>query len=363
MAVYGAGINAVNQLACKSDGVSTDDYSIITNLVKLPFSTYNLEYFSSAGSQTHFVYSDGNVFAVGYDKNYGIGLGKQDVIKFPQMINFPETIIMVVAGDGYSLYLTDTGSLIMCCKHKKGERIYFNNLIPITMLFSFISYPAAIDINGGIYVFDSSQLDKSPIHYTFDIPIVDIACAHNILFVLDENGIVHQGTGVIPINISFKQEVSLINEKIIQISGCNRCTLALSKSGRVYSFGDNRYGQLGAGNTVDDFTKFQPVIFFDSRPAKQVIGGILHSLVLTRDGTIWGFGNNRYGQLMLGFVSEKELVPRITSVPIPASFVTANANYSLAYVGNYVQSYNLLLPDIVSEKEKSVSGLSYSCVC
>ena len=76
----------------------------------------------------------------------------------------------------------------------------------------------------------------------------------------------------------------------------------------MWSFGDNDYGQLGAGN----------VLFFnvpqkiqDIPPVHSVSCGAYHTLIITNDN-LWSCGQNLYGQLCLGN-EENQLTPQKTS--------------------------------------------------
>src|SRR3989304_6116962 len=64
--------------------------------------------------------------------------------------------------------------------------------------------------------------------------------------------------------------------------------------GDVQAWGDNQYGQLGVGTTIDS-----PVPVQVSGPADVVAidGGISHSIALKNDGTVWTWGLNNFGQL------------------------------------------------------------------
>jgi alpha-tubulin suppressor-like RCC1 family protein len=69
---------------------------------------------------------------------------------------------------------------------------------------------------------------------------------------------------------------------------------ALIQNGRLYTFGDNTYGQLGQGNTGGYNV---PTMVSVSSNATAVACGQAFTLVLNADGTAWGMGANTYGQL------------------------------------------------------------------
>jgi alpha-tubulin suppressor-like RCC1 family protein len=94
-------------------------------------------------------------------------------------------------------------------------------------------------------------------------------------------------------------------------------SLVLMKDGDVYGFGLNDKGQLGTG---DDKTCLEPtrVALPDNKEAVQVAAGGRFSLVLTADGTVYSFGDNEHGQLGLGDGNDRLLPTRIEGLPDPA---------------------------------------------
>jgi len=87
----------------------------------------------------------------------------------------------------------------------------------------------------------------------------------------------------------------------ISASGSN--SLVLRSDGTVWAFGDNYYGQLGT--IVNNSTSYPnptptQVPGLTNVTAIRTGGNILgggQALALRSDGTVWAFGNNRYGQL------------------------------------------------------------------
>jgi alpha-tubulin suppressor-like RCC1 family protein len=70
----------------------------------------------------------------------------------------------------------------------------------------------------------------------------------------------------------------------------------ITESRQLYGFGNNQYGQLGRG-TVSEEEKSPALIMKD---VVDVAAGYWQILVLRKDGTLWTCGDNRYGQLGTG---------------------------------------------------------------
>lgn len=80
-------------------------------------------------------------------------------------------------------------------------------------------------------------------------------------------------------------------------------SLAIAQNGQVYSWGEDKYGQLGRGDggrndcskTADCRLDISAIEGIEN--AVMVAPGYSHNLVLTEEGTVWAFGANGYGQL------------------------------------------------------------------
>jgi alpha-tubulin suppressor-like RCC1 family protein len=71
--------------------------------------------------------------------------------------------------------------------------------------------------------------------------------------------------------------------------------MLITKNNELYSFGQNNYGQLGNGSKTECCLK--PVRILKEKKVKTVAlaNGGEHSMVLTLDGELYGFGRNSYG--------------------------------------------------------------------
>uniref|UniRef100_UPI00358F9D47 probable E3 ubiquitin-protein ligase HERC4 n=1 Tax=Myxine glutinosa TaxID=7769 RepID=UPI00358F9D47 len=93
---------------------------------------------------------------------------------------------------------------------------------------------------------------------------------------------------------------SLSNVQLLQVSCGSKHCLALSNDGQLFSWGSNQYGQLGHGRDTDWTVMPQLLQTLVGIPLDQLIAGGSHSLVLTFSGAVFSWGRNRFGQLGLG---------------------------------------------------------------
>lgn len=106
------------------------------------------------------------------------------------------------------------------------------------------------------------------------------------------------------------------------ITAGNGHVLFISKSGDLYSFGKNDFGQLGDGSFVD---KYIPVKIMEG--VKGVYAGKNHSLVIDKDDNLWAFGSNEYGELGDGTNINKN-----TPVMITENVKSASAGDSFSLI-------------------------------
>ena len=96
---------------------------------------------------------------------------------------------------------------------------------------------------------------------------------------------------------------SLTNESIIKIAAGNNHSMAITELGELYTWGEGIYGQLGHGiNNNEQYPK--KVEYF--RNKFKIIdckGGAAHTVALTEEGYLFGWGQNDKNQLNLGKIN------------------------------------------------------------
>lgn len=94
-----------------------------------------------------------------------------------------------------------------------------------------------------------------------------------------------------------------LGDKVVQVSALGWHSLALTESGRVYSWGANDYGQVGNSTTID---VKNPMDITDrlKLPAGhhvvKIYAGYDNSYALTNRGEVYAWGKNIYGQIATG---------------------------------------------------------------
>ncbi|CAA0809389.1 Regulator of chromosome condensation (RCC1) family protein [Striga hermonthica] len=90
-------------------------------------------------------------------------------------------------------------------------------------------------------------------------------------------------------------------------------TICISADGDVYSFGGNQFGQLGTGaDQAETLPRLLDAPSLENVHAKIVSCGARHTAVVTEDGKTFCWGWNKYGQLGLGDVIDRNTPCQVT---------------------------------------------------
>uniref|UniRef100_A0A4W3GTK5 HECT and RLD domain containing E3 ubiquitin protein ligase 4 n=1 Tax=Callorhinchus milii TaxID=7868 RepID=A0A4W3GTK5_CALMI len=103
----------------------------------------------------------------------------------------------------------------------------------------------------------------------------------------------------VPRNIKSLSEI-----RIIQVACGYYHSLALSNGSQIFSWGQNKYGQLGLGPDTTSKSAAQQIQSLNGVPFIQIAAGGAHTFALTLSGAVFGWGRNKFGQL--GLNDEKD---------------------------------------------------------
>src|SRR5260370_26775901 len=90
-----------------------------------------------------------------------------------------------------------------------------------------------------------------------------------------------------------------------QIAAGDGHTLVLSADGHIYGWGRDEFGQIGFGSKFGAWLTPRIIQKKDSDWVR-IAAGDNHSLAIKADGTLWAWGRNDFGQLGLGHVNGTE---------------------------------------------------------
>jgi len=287
--IYCFGGNGSGQL-----GIGTDEDLTLPLTFHPQFSKHNITIISCGAHHTAFVTDSGSVFTLG--KNDDGQLGRKGRTRVGSVVPALDlmTIIDVSAGDNHTVAVGEDGQLFSWGKNHHGQL--------------------------GLGIWDSGSAGKVRRVLNADRKkFVSVACGDATSFAMAETGEVYAfGNGTMG-QMGSGDLVSYNKPTIISaLFGCpvksiacgkNHC-LALTFGGNVYSWGSNKFGQLGIGKGAADQRRPHLIPMLQHKRAAQISSGALHSAAVTSDHLLYTWGQGSYGQL--GHTSkEQESTPKV----------------------------------------------------
>ncbi len=128
---------------------------------------------------------------------------------------------------------------------------------------------------------------------------------------------------------NIEESVAKANLPAMQrIAAGNRHSLATKPDGSLWVWGDNRYGQLGDGTLI---TRISPMTTLGQ--VAGVATGLDHTLAFKVDGSLWAWGLNSYGQLGDGTTATQTTPVQVLDNVVGAA---AGLEHTLALQGDGV---------------------------
>ncbi|XP_062852316.1 probable E3 ubiquitin-protein ligase HERC6 [Trichomycterus rosablanca] len=288
-------------------------------------------------------------------------------ISTPTAVNINEEIVSVWCGEQHTLLLTVNGQVLSCGRNSKGQlgraKTRDNNKLPVKIegLGGVAAVACGQDhclalcdsgqvfswgANGEGQLGINNSVAKCPkpvpvqIPMPFSIPVVQVACGNCHSLALTKGGEVfswgQNNYGQLGLGKSVVLQPApalvraLTGVPVIQISAGGAHTLALALPSRVFCCGANSAGQLGV-NRTDEKGRFT----ICAVPALRNIGvtsiscGEAHSAVLTKTGDVYTFGEGAHGQLGQNSINNELRPKKVEGIDGPAEQVTCGSHHTL----------------------------------
>jgi uncharacterized repeat protein (TIGR02543 family) len=289
----------------------------------------------SSGRDSYFVLkADGSLYAQGRN-NYGkLGVGSQDDVE--NLIQVASGVASVSSGRNTTFIIKTDGSLLGSGLNSEGElglgntSNHYENFTPISVsnvkAIAAGNYHTLLLKNDGSLwatgAFGYGQLgigNKTPENVfmptNLTADVVAVAAGAEFSLALKKDGTVW-GAGYGYIGTLGENGTAAENVSFIQLFSGAKAIAAgkehsfiLTNDGAVYASGVNTLGQLGIGSNDEIITSFTQAVDASGSPLTNVTAieaGETYSFALKSDGTLWGSGNNNYGQL--GIADEKNRI-------------------------------------------------------
>ncbi|XVE80169.1 hypothetical protein DITRI_Ditri14bG0118100 [Diplodiscus trichospermus] len=294
-----------------------------------------------SASQNHvaFTLQSGEVFTCGDNSSFCCGHRDTSRPIFrPRLVEAMKGIPckQVAAGLNFTVFLTRQGHVYTCGTNTHGQLGHgdtqdrptpkmvelLEGVGSVVQIAAGPSYVLAVTDNGAVYSFGSGSnfcLGHGEQHNEFQpraiqtfkrkgIHVLRVSAGDEHVVALDSCGYVYTwGKGycgalghgdeidkTLPLQLS-----SLTSQLAVQVCARKRKTFVLVDSGSVYGFGWMGFGSLGFPDRVVSDKVMKPRILDSLRGhhVSQISTGLYHTVVVTQQGRMFGFGDNERAQL------------------------------------------------------------------
>ncbi len=314
---------------------------------------------------------DGSVFAWGDQQNGTLGNGNNAAssTRTPTRALNLAAITRVAAGDAHGMALRNDGQVFVWGANGSGRLglgqdggafatpVALPGLVGITAIAAGERFSMALRADGTLFTWgDNSQgqlglgdvqARLSPTAVSGTGVVVAIAAGANHALALRSDGSVlawgknsdgQLGLGDFDARTVPTVVAALAGRGITQLAAGEFHSLALSSDGRVRGWGSSLRGEVGvAANTGNGFGNFVlPALLPGVTGASAIVAGARHSIALLNDGTLRTWGDNGAGRLgngLSGSFSQSTFVAQIPQISTVTA-IGAGKNHSLAIVAD-----------------------------
>lgn len=251
--------------------------------------------------------TNGTLWAWGYNDSGRLGIGSTRNADAPVQVGTDADWSFVAAGQAHVVAIKKDGSLWGWGNNKYGQ--------------------LGIDTYENVY---------SPIRVGLENDWDFVAAGHyhtvahktnGTLWAWGYNGSGQLGSSAVPGSPVPEQIGAENNWDMIAAGGYH--SIALKTDGTLWTWGDNQYGQLG--KQLYSRYIYMPVQVGSENDWDAVAGGTHHSAARKKDGRLWAWGSNEYGQLGIGKDDDTNVPTRIYN--LAASIISPEGDMTIAAGG------------------------------
>ncbi|OHT01422.1 hypothetical protein TRFO_31815 [Tritrichomonas foetus] len=264
--------------------------------------------FSVGSEHCAFLCSDGSVYGLGNNSGHQICELQRGEFSVPTKMKWLPPIFDLCCGSSFTLYLLEHNNRVIISNRSRNPYKKLDIMEPAVGIFSSID-PWIVGESGAFYFYDydytRSMKKFGPLHGGAPRQIISSECSVIVVTssgdalgmsmknIRDDGCFSHDCKVVCENEDTFVPIESLRGIKIKKVAGYYSHFLALSEDNQVFAFGNNEYGQLGVGDTIDRYNGFVRVTCCEDEKIVDIAAGRHYSILVDSSGYIWELGRTK----------------------------------------------------------------------
>ena len=279
----------------------------------------NVVAMARGGNHSLFVKADNTLWAMGYNASGGLGNGTTMDTSLPVQVT--NNVVAVAAGWLHSLFVKTDGTLWAMGYNFAGQlgngnsggNASTNRPIQVTSNVVAIAaggeYSLFVKADGTLWAMGYNNygqfgngitggITNWPIMVASNVMAVTASSYHSLfvktdgtLWAMGNNTDGQLGNGMDGMSASTNLPIQ-VTDNVVAMAAGNQHSMFVKADGTLWAMGNNGYGQLGAGTLTQTN---RPIVVASN--VVTVASGFSHSMFVKADGTLWATGNNGTGQL------------------------------------------------------------------
>ncbi len=284
-------------------GIGTNDTNLHPIPVQVTALTTRVTAIGAGDFHNMVLKADGTVWLWGYNYNGQVGDNTTTDRYSPVRITQFSNVTAISAGALSSMAQTRSGAVWIWGYPYDKVPAQVPGLTGVTSMATGFAYSLALKSDHTLWsISATSGLQASQVSgisnvtsITIGGQFVTVALANGTVWSVgnDFGGDLGDGTTNNTSNWNFVQAIGIGDA--VQVQAGQITGMALGSDGRVWGWGDNTHGELAARSPAN---QARPVPNrFALGSIRSAAGGDSYFLVARKDGTVWSWGNNYYGEL------------------------------------------------------------------